>query len=151
MASSLESMPIRRPQGCIFRSHHPETRFQKSAFSGDAFSESVWTVSQNDEIRVRFRKRVLSSGQGLTFTNCPETWHHIHFKFLCFFYTNRQMLANMFTTVEWRHYVPCGQKRKKSHNSRMRTQTGKSKLVSWWGMFYFVANHKMFMVVDAQV
>ena len=36
---------------------NPETRFQKSVFSG-----SVRTVGQNDAIHVRFRKRAFSSG-----------------------------------------------------------------------------------------
>ena len=36
--------------------------FKKCAFSGAAFSGSVWTVGQNDAIRVRFRKRAFSSG-----------------------------------------------------------------------------------------
>ena len=47
-------------EGCVFGFLHPETRFQKSAFSG-----SVWTVGQNDAIPVRFCKRALSSGWGL--------------------------------------------------------------------------------------
>ena len=36
-----------------------------SAFSGAAFSGSVWTVSQNHAKHVRFRKRAFSCGQPL--------------------------------------------------------------------------------------
>ena len=46
--------------GCVFGFFYPETRFQKSAFSG-----SVWTVGQNDVIHVRFRKRAFSCGRPL--------------------------------------------------------------------------------------
>ena len=60
-----DSPSTRKREGCVFGFLHPETHFQKSAFSGAAFSGSVWTVSQNDAIHVRFRKRALSSGRGL--------------------------------------------------------------------------------------
>ena len=53
----LESMQIRHPHEngrAVF--FHPETRFQKSVLSG-----SVWTVGQNDAIRVRFHKKTQKS------------------------------------------------------------------------------------------
>ena len=43
----------------------PETRFQKSAFSGAAFSGSVWMVGKNYAIHVRFHKRAFLSGRPL--------------------------------------------------------------------------------------
>ena len=61
----VDSPSTRKREGCVFGFFHPETRFQKSAFSGAVFSGSVWTVGQNNEIFVRFRKRVFSSGRPL--------------------------------------------------------------------------------------
>ena len=60
-----DSLSTQKQEGCVFWFFHPETRFQKSAFSGAAFSGSVWTVGQNDAIHMRFRKRAFSSGQPL--------------------------------------------------------------------------------------
>ena len=54
-------------EGCLFGFLHPETRFQKSAFSGAAFSGSVWRVGQNDAVCVCFRKRAFSCGWPLSF------------------------------------------------------------------------------------
>ena len=52
-------------EGCVFCFFHPETHFQKSAFSVTAFSRSMWTVGQKDAIHLRFHKRVFSSGRPL--------------------------------------------------------------------------------------
>ena len=60
----LESMRIRCREGCFFGFFHPETRFQKGAFSG-----SMWTVGQNNAIHVRFGKREFSCGRPLKL-NC---------------------------------------------------------------------------------
>ena len=72
-------------EGYILGFFHPETRFQKSAFSGAAFSGSVWTVGQNDAIQERFHvdgllKPPLECGEGGSWgDNCqavsPETWN----------------------------------------------------------------------------
>ena len=59
-------LSTREREGCIFRFFHLETRFQKSAFSGAAFSGSVWTVSQNDAKHVRFSNRAFSCGRPLS-------------------------------------------------------------------------------------
>ena len=50
IVSDADSPSTREQEGCVFGFFHPETRFQKSAFSG-----SMWTVGQNDMIHVRFR------------------------------------------------------------------------------------------------
>ena len=38
----------RKREGCVFRFFHPVSRFQRSAFSGAAFTGSMWTIGQND-------------------------------------------------------------------------------------------------------
>ena len=40
-------------KGGVFGFFHPETRFQKSAFSGAAFTGSMWMIGQNDAKHVR--------------------------------------------------------------------------------------------------
>ena len=66
-------------EGCVFGFFHPETRFQKSAFSGAVLSASVWTVDQNDASRVCFRKRAFSCGRPLK--------HCLLHVFLCDYHT----------------------------------------------------------------
>ena len=44
----------------------PETRFQKSAFSGAAFTGSMWTVGQNDAKHVYLHRKVFPSGWPLS-------------------------------------------------------------------------------------
>ena len=61
---------------------HPETCFQKSAFSGAAFSGSVCKVEQNDAIHVRFCKRALSCGRPLRSAETVAT-HQSHWRLLC--------------------------------------------------------------------
>ena len=48
-----DSPSTRRCEGRVFRFFHPETWFQKSAFTG-----SMWTISQNDAKRVFTHKSV---------------------------------------------------------------------------------------------
>ena len=66
-----DSPSTQEREGCVFESLYPETCFQNSWFSGAAFSGSIWTVSQNDAVHVRFRKRALSSGQQAVFVPAP--------------------------------------------------------------------------------
>ena len=55
-----ESMPSTwKREGCVIGFLHPETRFQKSVFSGAVFSGSVWTVGQNDATRAFSQKSVV--------------------------------------------------------------------------------------------
>ena len=41
-------LSTQKHKDCFFRFFHPETRFQKSAFSGVAFIGSMWMIGQND-------------------------------------------------------------------------------------------------------
>ena len=70
-------MWVRRPhvkrEGCVFGFLRPETRFQKSAFSG-----SVWKISQTDAIHERFCKRALSSGRGLSASPYQTVTRNFH-------------------------------------------------------------------------
>ena len=38
-------------KGSVFNLFHAETKFQKSAFTGTAFTESMWMIGQNDAKR----------------------------------------------------------------------------------------------------
>ena len=77
-------------ESCVFRFLHPETRFQKSEFSGTAFSQSVWTVGQNNTIRVCFCKRAFSRGWPLRWftptgwrTTSSDKWTSCLYQGLC--------------------------------------------------------------------
>ena len=56
-----DTSSTREREGCIFGSFHPDTHFQKSAFSVALFSGSMWPVGQNDAIHVRFRMKTQKS------------------------------------------------------------------------------------------
>ena len=62
-------------EGCVFRFFHSETHFQKSVFSGAAFSGSECKVGQNGAIHLRFRKRAFSCGRPLRITR--QCWRVI--------------------------------------------------------------------------
>ena len=56
------SPSIRSQTRAVFGFFHPETRFQKSAFSGSAFAGFVWTVGPNDAKHVRLHKKTFPCG-----------------------------------------------------------------------------------------
>ena len=56
---------IRSQTRAVFGFFHPETWFQKSAFSGSAFAGFVWTVGPNDAKHVRLHKKTFPCGRPL--------------------------------------------------------------------------------------
>ena len=61
----VDSLSTLKREGSIFEFFHPETRFQKSVFSGAVFTGSMWTIVQNDAKNVCLHKMAFPCGQPL--------------------------------------------------------------------------------------
>ena len=59
-AKYADSLSKRERKGRVFKVFHPETRFQKSAFIGTAFTGSTWTTGKNGAKHAFTQKKKVS-------------------------------------------------------------------------------------------